>query len=1517
MAEIKNSFLKSKMNKDLDDRLVPNGEYRDAMNISVGKSEDDDIGALENVLGNSLVPQNISISSLGVMNVVGYLADNNTQSIYLFLTSTTNTTEHYIYLFFNNEFIRLVEGEFLNFNINNQISGINLVEDLLFWTDNLNQPRKINVAKAKQFAPTLDPATGATTIPGYYTKENQISVAKYNPFQPLTLLKKTTSVAGATSAAKTITISTANTAIAKGMSVIGPNILASQYIYVTDISGTTITVNADASVTNGDTLTFITTTMTGNDITYNFNNGVEWPGDPDFLQDLFVRFSYRYKFDDNEYSIMAPFSQPTFIPKQKGYFISGDEDAAYRSTILAFMENGVQNIELIIPLPDVQEKCGSQTDDTYKIIEIDILYKESDARTVKVLDSINVNTLNSSDLNSYTYNYQSRKPYKTLPERQTVRVYDKVPVKALSQEVSGNRVMYGNYQSQHTPPASLDYNVGANAKNTTVFENWIEYPNSTLKQNRNYQVGFVLADKWGRQSSVLLSSVDATGQTVSGTFFGGSTFYHPYRSTGQLLNQWFGDALKVVINGEIKSSVARDGEGAPGLYADAIGNGYISAVTSPTLNVTVNPIPGTSLAGYQYNPIWAQILQTNSGGALIGVDVTVTFGSTTGVVVGDAMIAGATSTTDTIIYGKVTEVVDATTVKADIYIDIVTGTQITFITSNAPFINTYLRGENTDFVKVYKTTGANVLYVYTLEPINTALYSATTNSPDIKFAYTLPNPLGWYSYKVVVKQQEQDYYNCYLPGFLNGYPSVTGVTPDPPVFPTNEDNKTANVVLLNDNINKVPRDLNETSDQQRQFRSSVQLYGRVNNNSASTNIQYFPVTTGIQTLPLSMTADTIATSTDLSMAVDDIELPTPPTLVPFYQLETNPFIARLATSNAGTTIIGTTSATMQPFLSVAETEPVESLLQLFYETSTAGLIADLNADINSGFDGVSDLSALSYSQNENMTANQDVTAVFYPQNNQGSNFSNTQIQNVVMTVIDGTGAQRATGNINLTANLSNGFTGDFKLITSGTGYKIQTAVDTFVYSAAGFDSNGNSKEVYTFNFTWTTVSGSGGDTSSNSATGALTNLNPEFTAGATLPDVTITTTLATGVTLAARGGNNGSQTDSTLQLKYSIVSSSDPNSYFDIDQSGNVSKAIAGIPLGVYNITLKIQDAVINNVLQNDSKFIEKTQKITVGAEPINSGAASGCKHTGVPNMPVTGQITAPQGSAVTGVWYVAASSLAAADLPVTPSVNTGLSNFLHRLGTAALTKGTIVFSCNMQQDFSISAPGMSFVTSGGQWKIWRRADASSPWFVIEDVNNFDMQTAGQPVSVLNNSFGNKRFEQTVFAFDQAGEYAVALINAETTQAAGVDDNMVAFVNSNDLYYSTCVTENGLDVTDGNTPKRYQYDLSGSTTSYNCATGNTTRYAPMPYAQYVDIFYTNSTLTNPWTFSTPEFYSFKTSIAVSEPFTDIRVSAKFGTDGIKMSAGVISDPCQDQYARVCPSAGGGGSGSCGNPIIGD
>ena len=1420
MAEIKNSFLKSKMNKDLDDRLIPNGEYRDARNISVGRSEDDDIGALENIKGNTLVPG----TNIGALQVIGYLTSNNSETIYLFLTNNSTAspgTSHYIYKYFNNSYTKILEGAFLNFSADNYITGVNLVEDLLFWTDNRNQPRKINVTKPF----------------GYYFKENQISVAKYNPYEPIELLKTIT--ATGTSTGVNLVLTAANTLIKKGMSVIVKNnsnvqkVDADKYIYVTNVSGTAVTLNVQPTdeagnnynIVSTDTITFLVTTMTGKDITYDFNDGNDWPGDPDFLQDLFVRFSYRFKFDDQEYSVMAPFTQPTFIPQQKGYFLDGDEDAAYRSTILDFMQNGVQNVELIIPLPDRQSKLGDGTLDTYKIVQLDILYKESDARAVKVLDSINVDNLNSSS-NTYLYNYQSRKPYKTLPERQTVRVYDRVPVRALAQEVSGNRIMYGNFQSQHTPPATIDYNVGASAKNTTVFTNWAEYPNHTLKKNRNYQVGFILSDKFGRQSSVILSSVDDSAPTtLGGTTFGGSTFYHPYTSATQNLKQWFGDALKVVINTEITSSVNSDGEGAPGLYADQIGNGF---------NTTANSVGITSPFIYTFT------LGSNA------VDV--------------------------------------------------------------PVLNSYLRGEFTDFVKVTNVddTAAPVYTITTDGQVNNFLYSDNAlNSPDTKYAYTITNTLGWYSYKVVVKQQEQDYYNCYLPGFLNGYPSTTGVT-DPPIFPTTEDDKTAHTVLLNDNINKIPRDLNETSDQQKQFRSSVRLYGRVNN-TATDNVQYFPVSTGTQTLPLAMTADTISTAFDLSMYSDDIST----TNVPFYQLETNPFIARLATSNAGTTVVGLPNSSMTIQLSVAETEPVESLLQLFYETTTVGLIADLNADINTGFDGVAGLSALGYSHFENMAANTDISAVFKPQNNQGSDFLNTQIENVSMTVTDGNGLTRATG------NLTDGFTGDFKLITSGTGYKLQTAVDTFVFSNAGFDSNKNSKETYNFNFTWTTVPASGGDTSSTPFTGNLTNNDPIFTdwiSGPSLPAVTVSVGDNTGVT---RGADNGSATNNTSQIKYSIVSQS-PGSYFSIaDSSVGVVTKSTTTPLGVYTLNLKAEDAVVGGVIQNGSLSVTKQQVITVGALQMNTSSKSGCESSIVPSQgipPMFGAVvplSATQSQPQRAIWYIAngtftssspASGYALTDLPVQPSTSTSDSNFLFRLGTpnnSALSVGTVVFSCNMQQKYS---SGSSAPRSGSkvQWKVYHRDNASdATWSQLADINNSNIIADAE---LINNSSNTTKYASTAFAFDTVGEYLIVAENAYHTYAGTFNDSLILWVNSDDLYYGSCVVENGSQVSPYSTnPTAWNYEISSHKTAYGCYATSTPRFAPMAYAEYVDIFYLNNTLSSPAngsTYNYPNFFGF--DAAFGKPFDQVKVSAKFDAGGIKISGD--ANTCSDKLARPCSSS---------------
>ena len=53
MAEIKRTFTTARMNKDLDERLVPNGEYRDALNIQIRTTDGDAAGTVQNIQGNA------------------------------------------------------------------------------------------------------------------------------------------------------------------------------------------------------------------------------------------------------------------------------------------------------------------------------------------------------------------------------------------------------------------------------------------------------------------------------------------------------------------------------------------------------------------------------------------------------------------------------------------------------------------------------------------------------------------------------------------------------------------------------------------------------------------------------------------------------------------------------------------------------------------------------------------------------------------------------------------------------------------------------------------------------------------------------------------------------------------------------------------------------------------------------------------------------------------------------------------------------------------------------------------------------------------------------------------------------------------------------------------------------------------------------------------------------------------------------------------------------------------------
>ena len=1283
MAEAKNSFLKSKMNKDLDDRILPNGEYRDALNISVGRSEDDDVGSLENIRGNKEIvaanTKNVNLKCIGkfedesgnrIFQILTDYADPNPEGSSITYPTDSDVVDMRITMYdFNTlTYTTLIQGKFLNLATNKawQITGITLLENLLFWTDNRNQPRKINVETAR-------------LSPGYYTEENQISVAKYMPTLPPQLYKEVKTVVTNISSTTVIRLNTV-IGISVGMLVVsnakdnvsGNLIAGSEYIKViaVDTATNTVTLNVapNGIIVVDQSIRFIQTTMT------NESSDPTWPGDPSYLEDKYVRFSYRFQFDDGEYSLMAPFTQIAFIPQQAGFFVRGDEQQAYESSIIKWFENNVDNIKLRILLPDVgtdTTKGGSVSKNIiteYKIREIDLLYKESDSLVVKVLKSIDAITMaGDMDENVYIYEYQSEKPYKTLTEAQTVRVYDKVPVRALAQDVAGNRVIYGNFRDKHTPYSTLNYNCTVQSK-IDLYTSFAEYPNSTLKQNRTYQIGWVLADKYGRQSSVILSQYDTTSAGTSSLLFGGSTVYHSYYDANDSLDvkTWFGDAALVLLNETIGNFTVGSTDrnlatGSPGLYGEPKARWVVDNSTNDSLTVNANGI-------------WDLTFSTPTIGTL-------------------------------------------------------------------PTTNDYLRGEFVDYTKIINISStAGVTLIQTADKPNLYyLYLFENTNLDTKFAYSI-NPLGWYSYKIVVKQREQDYYNAFLPGFLDGYPSTmtqgsqvnyitTGATPvdsyaqlengiNQVLFPGGELNNTAHTVLLNDNINKIPRDLQEVGPDQTQYRSSVELFGRVENSAENFNItdfqwaggtgagasnvrsisfsgpndpitntnvfnapnpnpksapiepgmglilapyqianpatsqdpQYFSKATLItnvvydsasntttvtfapggaipgfadniiieysdnkQYYPLKKAdiASTIGTADDLSFYQFSVDNFNGSAAKNLYQLETNPIVARFSTNKK----IGTLADDMIPWLSIYETAPVDSLLDIFWETATGwNYISDINQDVEAGSDnpiGFSDRD-FTFIENQNFDGLDDniltgttgatdspwITDIFYPVNNTGVFLTNTTVSLFQVTNFDGPNGTDVTLDFELVQVPQSS-------VDRPGGYRIK-----FVLKNHAFLTTANTVERFRFSLSIDY----NGTTTTRSFEERLANFTPSFTSACPFFETTGQTNTGTIVDLSAVNGTE-LISDESFDLFFSIVSGNDDD-YFVLDSNTGIitlsqtlgTAPVYGefVPLGVYPLVVKVSDATdINGTLTTSTDLRYQSQDatclitITVGPEQV------------------------------------------------------------------------------------------------------------------------------------------------------------------------------------------------------------------------------------------------------------------------------------------------------------------------------
>ena len=53
MPIVTTNFVRGRMNKSVDERLLPPGEYVNAINVRLGSTETTEIGAVENSKGNT------------------------------------------------------------------------------------------------------------------------------------------------------------------------------------------------------------------------------------------------------------------------------------------------------------------------------------------------------------------------------------------------------------------------------------------------------------------------------------------------------------------------------------------------------------------------------------------------------------------------------------------------------------------------------------------------------------------------------------------------------------------------------------------------------------------------------------------------------------------------------------------------------------------------------------------------------------------------------------------------------------------------------------------------------------------------------------------------------------------------------------------------------------------------------------------------------------------------------------------------------------------------------------------------------------------------------------------------------------------------------------------------------------------------------------------------------------------------------------------------------------------------
>ena len=447
------------LNTDDGLRSLPQGDYPDSINNRVHVTEQSNDGSVENTRGNVLIQHTLPA---GTNKTIGTYEDKNRQRIVYF--NWNSAGNHGIYQFFwnrgaNGEIETILVSSVLNFNVNKKITGINIVEaltgDLLYWTDDQNRPRKINIDKANE-------TNKKRKFELFFGKIINPSVFDYTTTifdqNGVPLITWQTAIGNNSSLEQTIVQYLSQ--IPSGALALATFSTCYQFLTVEmkNVGGYTMSL-ASPIPANVNPSYAVAKNFYPDPFLEEFIDAIKYPTicEPavsikqdatrkiNLIQNKIFQFRIKLVYDDNEKSVLSPYSRIPDLPISCG---SNSTQTSFNYVEVNF------NSQRLFDLGSLAI-----------IKRVELYVREHNTGKVKYITALDKWQFLQ---NNNTFNFYNDGIYQAIDDATALKNYDALPLLSKSQEFGTNRIEYGGITEGYDPvcvDAKLNLSYEANVSN--------------------------------------------------------------------------------------------------------------------------------------------------------------------------------------------------------------------------------------------------------------------------------------------------------------------------------------------------------------------------------------------------------------------------------------------------------------------------------------------------------------------------------------------------------------------------------------------------------------------------------------------------------------------------------------------------------------------------------------------------------------------------------------------------------------------------------------------------------------------------------------------------------------------------------------------------------------------------------------------------------------------------------------------------------------------------------------------